>query len=422
MKSTKKYVSLIVVSVMWLVVFFGAIGYAEKFSIYWNSNHDYEIYNKIFQQFATKYGFEIEKTTMLWPEFKTKIMTDFAGGTAPDLIEAPPYWFLNFAQLGYMEDITEKVKSWPQSKDWFEAAWREVTLSGRIYGMKLHHTSMAFFYNKDYLMEAGLDPNIPPKTVREFQEACAKITKAINIPGYIFDADDQYEMSWMFTEETPYLIENDKIAINTPTNVKTLEILQDIIRNGWALTPGPGTGYQMMRRLFIQGGSAMKISGPWDVQNINKFNPGLNYGITIIPYPEGTGPRSLLCGTGIAICKGSRHAKEAWELMKMLTQVDIEIKATKEAGMLMPRKSWVEHPEIKGMGFPVADLAATLRYAVPATVDASILALPEISWGGKVWRKFYERIIYLAMPAKEAIQLYEEEANKLIQQRLTERK
>ena len=72
------------------------------------------------------------------------------------------------------------------------------------------------------------------------------------------------------------------------------------------------------------------------------------------------------------------------------------------------------------MGFPLTGLAALLPYALPFTLEADILALPEITWGGKVYRKFYDRIIYLQMSAAEAMRLYEEEANKIIQQRLAE--
>ena len=389
---------------------------AEKFKIYWNPNHDYEVYNEVFEQFETKYEVEIEKTLMLWPDFKAKIMADFAAGTVPDLIEVPAPWIVNFAVLGELVDMTQMLADWPESQDWFESTWEEVSFEGKKYGMKLHNTAMGFFINRDHFETAGLDPDSPPQFIEDFKEMAVKASKATKLPGYIIDADPQHEISWMSTSETPFLIENNKIAINTPTITKIWEMFQELIGSGYVLTPGPGASYQAMRRIFIQGGSVMKTTGPWDLGNIQKLNPSLNFSVSIHPYPKGLEPRVLACGTGIAIPEGAK-TDLAFELMKMLTQVDIEVQATKEKGMLMPRKTWAQDPDVQSIT-AVKQFTAILPYAVPFDITANILALPEITWGGMVFRKLYDRIIYLQMEPAEALSLYEEEANKLISERL----
>lgn len=393
----------------------------EEFRIYMDVSHaDYAAYNRIFEDFGTRFGFKMNVMPIQWSDFKTKIMADFVGGTAPDFIECPSYWFLNFGGLGYMEDLTEKIRSWPESEDWLDVTWKEVTLDGRIYGIKAHHTSWGLFYNKDHFAKAGLDPNSPPKTTTQFQQVCQKINEATFKPGFLFEPGSDSFMNWFVTEETPYLIENNRVAINTPANIKTAEIIQEVIENGWAATPDPGSEYQIMRRLFVQGEGAMKFTGPWEVHNIQKVNPELNYGIGVVPSPEGVGPGHMVGGTGFGIPKGGQHIEEAWELIKMLTDVEVEVEVTKETGMLFPRKSWAEHPEIQAMGFPVTDLISLLPYAYPFVVDAEILGLSEISWTGQVWQKFCDRIVYLQTSAEEAMQLYEEEANAIIEKRLQE--
>ena len=57
-----------------------------------------------------------------------------------------------------MQDITEQVDAWEDRSDWFEATWGETTVNGAIYGVKLHHTALGLFYNKDLFEQAGLDP------------------------------------------------------------------------------------------------------------------------------------------------------------------------------------------------------------------------------------------------------------------------
>ena len=161
----------------------------------------------------------------------------------------------------------------------------------------------------------------------------------------------------------------------------------------------------------------MMISGPWDIANIKKLNPNLKYGVTMPPYPKGVEPRTLVAGTAVAIPQGAAHPEAAWELIKLLTQVDTEIEATREAGMLMPRKTWANSPVVQQNEI-LAAFAKLLPYAVPFGLRANQLGLPELTWGGDVFNTFYQNIIYGLKSPSEALKEYVEEGNKEIQSRL----
>ncbi len=388
----------------------------KVFTVYWNSNHDYKVYDTVFDKFAAEHGFKLQKIDLLWPDFSKKINADFAAGTVPDLIEVPAPWVSTFASQGNLQDITQQVQSWPDSKDWFTNTWKEVSLNGRIYGVKLHNTAFALFYNKDLFRKAGLDPENPPQTLEQFKNAVEVITEKTGVPGFSFDADSQYLVPFLATSETPSLIKNDRIAIDTPSILKTLEVLQEIAKN-WALTPSPGASYQAMRRAFITGASAMMISGPWDIANIKKLNPNLDYGVTMPPYPKGVEPRTLVAGTAVAIPKGAAHPAAAWELIKLLTQVNIEVEATREAGMLMPRKTWANSSVVQ-QNKVIKAFAKLLPYAVPFGLRANQLGLPDLTWGGDLFDAFYQNIIYGLKSPSEALNEFVAKGNKEIQNRL----
>jgi len=389
---------------------------AKELTIYWNPNHNYKIYNKVMDKFAAEYGFKINKQLFNWPEFKTKIRADFAAGTAPDLIEAPPTWFIEFTREGLLYDMTADIKSWPDHKDWLEPSWNAVRYKGKFTGIPLHYTCFALFYNRSLFKKAGLDPDKPPATMKDFQEYIKKIYSTLGpeVTPYAFNPDGQFLLPFLVNGETQDMVKDGKSALGTPAIRKTLKILQKIARSGQVITPSPGAQLGIAQaKLFLGEKIAMYMSGPWDVINIMNNKPDLDYGVAMPPHVSGVEPKTLVAGTGMAIPKQTKYAKEVWELIKMLTSVETEVAATLEAGMLMPRKSWLSDPRIANVR-TVKDFAPLLPNAVGFDASVGKVGVPEITWTGSVYRKLYQTMIYSDKDMDKALDEYIKEANRLI--------
>lgn len=422
-KSQHKPLSIFVAVLLSLGVCFGssAASAQETFTVYWNSNHYYDAYKQVFDEFAQKHNLTMNVETYLWNDMKTKLLTDFSGGTVPDLIEVPAPWIPDFASKGTLIDITDRVKSWPESDDWFDSTWEEVTIGDAIYGMKLHHTAFALFYNKGLFEKAGLDPEQPPQNLSEFKEYVKTLAEKLGpeVLGFGFDQDAGYMINFFMSGETPTLLSEDakSIAINTPEVAETLTILQEIAANEWTLIAEPGASYQSSRRAFFEEKTAMMLSGPWDLATLANEYPHIDYGLAIPPHLESVeDPKILVAGTGIAIPEGVENPDLVWELMQALTQVEVELQATKEAGMLMPRKTWAEDPSLED-NEKVAAFAKLLPKARPFDVDASVRGLSALMWsggGGDLSTQLYQHILYGQKPAAEALEDYVEAGNKLL--------
>lgn len=393
-------------------------GARETFTMYWNTNHRYDVYQEVIDQFAEEHNLDIDLQTYLWPDMRTKLLTDFSGGTVPDMIQVPAPWISEFGSQGLMMDLTDQIEGWPESEDWFDAAWIEVTSGGRRYGVKNHHTTFGLFYNKDLFREAGLDPDAPPQDLVEFRDYMETIAEELgpDILGFAFDQDAGYIVNFFANAETPSLIMNNQIAIDTPEVEQALEILQEIAANEWALIAEPGASYQNARRAFIEGSVAMMLSGPWDLANLAANAPDMDYGISVPPHLEGVEPRTIVAGTAIGIPAGSGHPDLAWELMTRLTALDIQIAATQEAGMLMPRQSWSEAEEVQEIP-GVSDFARIVPYAVPFDIEAASRGYTDIMWsggGGDLTTQLYQSIIYNRRPAAQALDEYVRAGNRVI--------
>lgn len=392
---------------------------AEKESrvidIYWNPDHLYDVYDDVISEFAAENDLEVNMQIFNWNDFRTKLNADFAAGTVPDLIEVPSPWIAEFAALGSLVDLTNELNAWPESDDWFDSTWVEVSNMDRLYGMKLHHTAFGLFYNTDHFAAVGLDP---PATLAELEEAIDAIHAELGpeITAFGFDPTGQYLVPFLASGETPYLIEGDGVAIDTPAVRETLGRLQQIALSGKVIIPDPGgeEARTNVRQLFFAGQLSMMISGPWEIGNIRRNFPDLNYSVAMIPSLEGTEPRTLTAGTGLAIPAGGDIEPElVFVLMQQLTSVDVEVAGTLEAGMLMPRQSWATDPRVQDD--PTVQLfGPILPQAVPFDIDVRKLGLPEITWGGPVFKRLYETMIYTDNSMDDALDEYLAEANRLV--------
>lgn len=49
----------------------------------------------------------------------------------------------------------------------------------------------------------------------------------------------------------------------------------------------------------------------------------------------------------LIIPKDAKHPEQAWDLLKRLTAVEVEVAASLQNGMTMPRKSWLENADVQ---------------------------------------------------------------------------
>ena len=390
-------------------------GETQVIDIYWNPDHLYGVYEEVIAQFAAEYNLEVNMQVFNWNDFRAKLNADFAAGTVPDLIEVPSPWIAEFASLGSLVDLTEEIRGWDESEDWFESTWIEVSNDDRLYGMKLHHTAFGLFYNVDHFAAAGVEP---PTTLAELERVIDAIDSVLGpeVTAFGFDPTGQYLVPFLASTETPYLIEDGQVAIDTPAVRETLRRLQTIARSGKVIIPDPGgeEARTNVRQLFFAGQLSMMISGPWEIGNIRNNFPDLNYSVAMIPSLEGVDGLTLTAGVGLAIPEGGDvDPALVFELMQRLTALDVEVAATLEAGMLMPRVSWADDPRVQDDA-TVQLFGPILPQAVPFDIDVRKLGLPEITWGGPVFRRLYQTMIYTDLDMDAALDEYIREANRLI--------
>ena len=119
---------------------------------------------------------KINLTYIPHTEMVPKLAQAIASGEVPDLMGMDLIYGPQFEAAGQLEDITDKIKDWPELKTASPGHMQVSTYDGRLYGVPLYADVSVLFWNKKLFAKAGLDPEIGPKSLQDIHDMAAKIT------------------------------------------------------------------------------------------------------------------------------------------------------------------------------------------------------------------------------------------------------
>jgi multiple sugar transport system substrate-binding protein len=206
---------------------------------------------------------------------------------------------------------------------------------GKLYGLAPVTNTIALFYNKDMLAEAGVQP---PKTWDELKAAAKKLTKPGRY-GMAFNANATYEGSWQFL---PAMWTNggDETDLTSPQVAEALQLWTDLVKSGSASKSVINWTQGDVNDQFIAGKAAMMVNGPWQIPSLNK-NPKIKWDVVTFPLnkPDQT-PVAPLGGEAWTVPLNKDQAKQqkAADFVKCLNSDENEL-AWAKARYTIPTKT-----------------------------------------------------------------------------------
>lgn len=253
-----------------------------------------------------------------------KLLAAIAGGNPPDVAYFDRFEVASWGAQDSLEDLSEYAEEDGITKDmYYPYAWEEASYDGGLYGLPTTTDARMMFYNKDHFEEVGLDPENPPKSIAELEEAAEKLTikdgNRFERIGFIpwYGQGWFYGWGWSFGGEF-FDPETNTATADHPKNVEALEWIVDFgqkygVEDIAGFTDSQGTGAMDP---FITGQISMKIDGNFGVSSIEKFNPEMNYGLTPIPTPSGSDHTTWSGGWTVVMPKGATEQDAGWEFIK----------------------------------------------------------------------------------------------------------
>ncbi len=263
-------------------------------------------------------------------DYWTKIQTQLAGGTPPDVGIADYARVVPYASSGVLLDITELIArdSFPLD-DMFPAAvaqyrWAKGDFDsggdgGNMYGLPSDAQSYIIAYNKTMFDEAGVAYPTDDWTWDDLVEMGKKITKPDeNKWGMQYiDPTVFTKGNFLFSADgSNYTPDFKKSMVDSPESVAAWKWNWDLIYTH-KIAPPPGA--QASTNPFMSGQVAMVVDGVWwisDFASITDFE----WDVALYPKHPDTGKRTTsLESDGWWAYKSTQDAEMAWSLLQYLS-------------------------------------------------------------------------------------------------------
>ncbi|WP_327091603.1 sugar ABC transporter substrate-binding protein [Nonomuraea sp. NBC_01738] len=300
-------------------------------------------------------GIQVTYVQGSWDNVNDQLVTQFAGGTAPDVIHNDSPALSGFAADGYLLDLKDKIPAELKS-DIPQAAWDTTTFDdGKggqgVYGVPFLQESQVIIANKKLLDAAKV--RIPtadsPWTWDEFSEAAKKMTKSGN-----------FGVAWPMkspVNKTLNLALNFGGKFFETTDGKTTvkvgpeerEVLQRIHDQLWkdksADPAALGQGTADPLPAFYKGKFAMLPAGVYLRQQVAEQAPDGFEWVTL-PGPKGTSAEQGAVSQTLSVAQDSKHPEEALKFMAFFLNGANQAKLAKGDWLLPTSQQAAADPSI----------------------------------------------------------------------------
>lgn len=256
--------------------------------------------------------------------YREKLLTQFAGGSAPDVFFLRDFDLPQFAQKEALLPLDPFIARDPafQRGDVYPQLLDAYTFQDTLYALPGSSTTRVLYFNTRLFDEAGVPYPTAEWTWRELLDAARRLTKRdargiVRQYGVTFylDSADGWLLWILQNGGRLFNAEKTRCVINAPEAREAIEFVKALSHEHHVM---PGVMDQLNQdsyQLFLSQRAAMFIGGRWYTVN---FRPITRLSWDVAPLPSGRRRATPLDSHGWAISSQTKHPQEAWELVKQL--------------------------------------------------------------------------------------------------------
>ena len=288
----------------------------------------------------------VELETTGWSAYWTRLTTQLASRTQPDIIAMQSLRALGFYSLGGFQPLTPFIENDPDidMDDFDDGMIEALSHEGEVLGLPYDAGPLIMFYNVELFEEHGIDPPGADTTWSDFVEIAAELTDGDSY-GYATTAVLDKMLPFIASAGGNYWdVDAGRYDLTHPGVEEGLQYVTDLMNEHEVIRPidEPGNP-NFSREQFYTGTIGMIIEGPWQATNI-RANADFEVGMAPIPAgPEGR--RTPVAGSGFAMSADTEHPEEAYLAIRTITSSE----------SLSKLAEW-------GRGFPARDSAVDAYY------------------------------------------------------------
>jgi multiple sugar transport system substrate-binding protein len=305
------------------------------------------------EPFTAKTGIKVSVEVVDWGVQLDRIRNAAVSGEGPDITQAGTTQVPFFAALGGFEDLSNRVEDIGGSGAYADGVWKTTQVVGQdgTWAVPWFTEARSIYYRKDVLQKAGVDPATAFQDWDSFRTTLQTIKDKVpgiqpfGTPGKkAFDLV-HHVMPFVWDAGGAELTDdNSKSAINSPQAVSGVEFFANLVKDGLADKSQLERDGTQVENQFKGGKLAVWIGGPWVLPSAQRkedtnWVPAARKNVGLAPMPAGPNGDAFtfVGGSDLMMFKSSQHKNEAWEVMKFLSQDQVQTDYAKLLGMFPAR-------------------------------------------------------------------------------------
>ncbi len=248
-----------------------------------------------------------------------------AGGTPPDVFWVHTYLMRDLVELNQLYAVDELIAKDGSFRlaDYFPAALNDFRQAGRLYGLPIETSSTVLYYNADLFGQRGLDYPTAEWDWQTLLGTAKKLTDLSVAPkrwGLYPPIQHGFDLilAW---QNGGRLFDDSRTqpAFDDPNTVAAYQWIADLMFKE-QVAPPAGTVEQGLVSAFSNGLLGM-------LYNIRAFSIQLQNAASewdVAPVPHSRARANRVASSGLAIYAGTKHPREAWELVKFLAGPEVQ--------------------------------------------------------------------------------------------------
>lgn len=325
-------------------VLFGPRGRAQRTDgrivlDYWEkwTSHEGAAMQRVVDEFnASQNRVFVRYFAMAGIDEKTQIA--IAGGSPPDIVGLWNYNLPAFAASNAILPLDELAAPHGVSPSMYaQGVRRVVEFRGRMWAAVNTGGTLALYYNRAQFREVGLNPDQPPRTISELDEATRRLNVSEGRSGLTRVGFHPREPGWW---GSLWGYQFGGSLYDEQTNTATIDQARNIAAYDWIGSFPRRFGLKEMNDIrsafasydsplngFLTGKVSMVLQGPWLANVINAYNPGLDYAVAPFPVADdlfdASAPIGLIDTDILVIPRGVKNPEASMEFIAFTQRQEI---------------------------------------------------------------------------------------------------